>query len=1469
MLLAADVATDQFDYAPGSTALITTFSDGGSDHNFQVGEAIQFQVFRIDGIADNAPGNLPWKVTDGVGGFDAYVDETGIRIAPDRDGITDGRIETDWFVGSEYANSSLEVRALGLTSGESATEAFHDSAIVITSNTAWSQITTGSGTNGRPTANDTIVVNQGVTLAVDVNGAVAGAVTLGNGAAGTATLVFDKGTIGATFGSLANNGTATVTFNNKGSTLTVGTANTSTTFAGTISGEGSLTKTGSGGLTLIAANTYSGGTRISGGFVAIGLNKGGVNGDSISPNGTSTSLGSGTIDIAAGASLHLNTAGLNIANAIILNGMSYGQYSGGPTPTNGGPWNGAIMGASVAGKVSNTISGTITLNATSNITTNYVDKKLFITGKVTGPGGLVIDNTAPNNRLGSFVELDNPANDYQGDTTVQGGNSSGSTYDPTLRQGAANAIPSGAGKGNLVVNGQLDGGGYGLVVKGLSGSGTIQYAPTLQVGNSDASGSFSGIISGNVVLTKVGAGTFTLSGANTFTGGTNINGGVLALGSTGALGTTGTISFGGGTLQHSANNTTSYAARFSTADNQPYSIDTNGQNVSLGAALTSSSGSLRKLGAGTLTLSGTNTYTGGTIVSAGTLAYSASNQLSDTGSVTVTGGTLALGGYTDTVGAVSLLGEGTITGGVVANADFENVVVTEFAKPSGASWSYTNNAYISANDSPYGFANTTSGSQFAILQSYSGTVSSLSQTISLTTAGYASFAFRAQGRPGVSHGPAGIELVIDGTTQSTWPASAFTSGAWGDYISQPVSLSAGTHTLQFRNITDSGDVATAIDAIRVNLPGLTGSSYDLQSGTVSANLGGSAALAKTGPGTVTLSGANTFTGDTTINGGVLKIDASNILPDSGAVILNGGSLNLGASSDTIGSLTGPGTVTATTGVLTVTGRLAGAVATGNIGLRPQATWSPSVVLQAGGTSTVAGLTVAGSVDLGGSSLDLAITGRADVGQSVKLVDNDGSDPVIGSFAGLPGGTVFLAGNGQTFRIDYAGGDGNDVVLTRVLVGLTVTGITVDSRPYDGGTIVPLNLSQATLGGLLTADSSTTLVTAGATGAYGDPNASSNKPVTVTGLSLTGALADNYVLLVPNVLGTIAKAAATISVTGYTGTYDGASHTATGTAKGVLGETLAGLSLAATARTNAGTSTTDAWTFTDATGNYENKSGTVTTTIAKANPTVSVTGYTGTYDGASHTATGTAKGVLGETLAGLSLAATARTNAGTSTTDAWTFTDATGNYENKSGTVTTTIAKANPTVSVTGYTGTYDGASHTATGTAKGVLGETLAGLSLAATARTNAGTSTTDAWTFTDSTGNYENKTGTVTTTITKAAPTISVTGYSGTYDGASHTATGTAKGVLGETLAGLSLAATARTNAGTFTTDAWTFTDSTGNYESKTGSVTTTIAKANPTVSVTGYTGTYDGASHTATGTAKGVLGETLAGLDLAATAR
>src|SRR5205823_3125457 len=129
------------------------------------------------------------------------------------------------------------------------------------------------------------------------------------------------------------------------------------------------------------------------------------------------------------------------------------------------------------------------------------------------------------------------------------------------------------------------------------------------------------------------------------------------------------------------------------------------------------------------------------------------------------------------------------------------------------------------------------------------------------------------------------------------------------------------------------------------------------------------------------------------------------------------------------------------------------------------------------------------------------------------------------------------------------------------------------------------------------------------------------------------------------------------------------------------------------------------------------------------------------------------------------------------------------------------------------------------------------------------------------------NASGTVSDSIAKANPTVNVSPYSVTYDGDTHMAAGTAKGVKNETLTGLDLTGTTHTNAGTYPTDAWTFTDSTGNYNNTSGTVSDGISKANATISVTPYSVTYDGNSHSASGTAKGVKNENLTGLDVSGT--
>jgi hypothetical protein len=462
-------------------------------------------------------------------------------------------------------------------------------------------------------------------------------------------------------------------------------------------------------------------------------------------------------------------------------------------------------------------------------------------------------------------------------------------------------------------------------------------------------------------------------------------------------------------------------------------------------------------------------------------------------------------------------------------------------------------------------------------------------------------------------------------------------------------------------------------------------------------------------------------------------------------------------------------------------------------------------------------------------------------------------------------------------LSLGGANAGNYSLTALALSANIAPATVSAsiignpaKTYDGSTSASLTPPNFSLSGLASGENFTVTQTSGT---YNTPNVATAVTVSVSlsAVDFTpspGTLASNYTLPTSaSGPGHIDRASATISVTPYSVTYSGAAHTAAGTAKGVLNDNLAGLDLSGTTHTSAGDYPADPWTFTDVTGNYNNANATVHDHIDRADPVVSVTPYSLPYSGAAHTATGTAKGVLNETLVGLDLSGTTHTNAGDYSIDPWTFTDVTGNYNNASGTVHDHIDKANAVVSVTPYSLTYSGAAHTASGTAKGVLNESLGGLDLSGTTHTNAGDYPADPWTFTDVTGNYNNATGTVHDHIDKANAVISVTPYSVTYSGVAHTATGTAKGVLNENLGGLDLSGTSHTDAGDYVSDAWTFTDPNGNYNNANGTVHDHIDKANAVVSVTPYSVTYSGAAHTATGTAKGVLNEILAGLDLSGT--
>ncbi|OYW22074.1 MAG: hypothetical protein B7Z52_00010 [Burkholderiales bacterium 12-64-5] len=156
-------------------------------------------------------------------------------------------------------------------------------------------------------------------------------------------------------------------------------------------------------------------------------------------------------------------------------------------------------------------------------------------------------------------------------------------------------------------------------------------ATTLQLGLS-TNYTLSNVISGDGSISKNGGGTLILTGANTYTGGTTISAGTLQIGDGG---TTGSIE---------GNVVNNGILVFNRTDGSTFLGDISG------------SGRVVKEGTGSITLSGTNTYTGGTTINAGTLRVSSDESLGAASStLTLNGGTLS-GGGTFTVARAVVLG---------------------------------------------------------------------------------------------------------------------------------------------------------------------------------------------------------------------------------------------------------------------------------------------------------------------------------------------------------------------------------------------------------------------------------------------------------------------------------------------------------------------------------------------------------------------------------------------------------------------------------------------------------------------------------------------------------------------------------------------------------------------------------------------------------------------------------------------
>ena len=717
-------------------------------------------------------------------------------------------------------------------------------------------------------------------------------------------------------------------------------------------GTGTLSKDGLGSLILTNSNIYTGSTSISAGVLNIQNNN---------------ALGTGTANVSGTSTLQLQN-NLVVANALRLSGSGF----------NGG---GALENLSG----STTCSGLVTLTGTARInadagTTLLLTNAGTITGAnfdllVGGSGNTLIKSiigttTGDLTKDGSGSLTLTGISTYTGTTTISNGTlqignglsgSDGSISTSVLVVNNAALIYALAGAstyGNVISGtGTLAMTGSGaLTLTGTNtytGSTTIS-SGTLQIGNgsvgkdgdiatssgilnngnlvynlsSSATRIYSNSITGGGALTKLGAGSLTLTGLNNYIGGTTITGGTLQIGN-GVSGSDGSIESTSGIVNNGA---------------LIYSLSSTASRTF--SNVISGTGSLTETGSGTLALNGANTFTGNTLITGGTLVLgnnlalqnSVFNTSASANSLTIFSGTSTFGGLIgsgtlgqiitnyNTLSTLTLNNRtgvsSTYSGVITDGAPGMNLVKTgSGTQVLSGSTSYTGATTILSGTLGAGGTNTLSansgftltGTSSLNLNGFMNTIGSLAASSTTTT---------------VSLGAASLTTGNDNT--STTFAGAITGSGSLTKIGTGMFTLTGNNSYTGRTTITGGtlqvgDGSLGNDSLISSTSGIVNNGtlvYNLSStatSTVAIGISGSGALTNSGSGTLVLAAINTFTGVTTINSGTLQI-GTGVSGSDGFIGNSSGIVNNAALVYNNYSLSGTyGNVISGTGSLTLNG----------------------------------------------------------------------------------------------------------------------------------------------------------------------------------------------------------------------------------------------------------------------------------------------------------------------------------------------------------------------------------------------------------------------------------------------------------------------------------------------------------------------------------------------------------------------
>ncbi len=580
-----------------------------------------------------------------------------------------------------------------------------------------------------------------------------------------------------------------------------------------------------------------------------------------------------------------------------------------------------LDGGGLLGDVTKTISRAISITANGGTARVYGSATLTLSGVVSGAGTLTKTDSGT-------LTLSNAANTRTGPISVAGGILSIAAAGNLGTSAASLSFPT-AGAGLTIT-------GTAVALANNVSLGAVTGNINLDTPNSSST-IFNGTVSGGGASTvwflRGGAsgqnsGAITLNGNNTGLLGTlNVQRGPLILGNANAAGST-SITLDSnknpnGALQFSGSFTIANNVLINSGTTQPIGVST-GLSANISGVISSAAGQgIEKVGAGQLTLSNNNTYSGATTVSAGILSLDYGTQdnskLADAAVLTLAGGTLDITStsattHVEVVGSTTVTANSSITrsgssankidlGAITNSAGVLNIAGDNIATTTNALANGLLPGFITVN----GGLATKDGSNNILAYTGYTDVNRLGGTI-------------ADGAG------SNVRIIEAGASGSVTLAAAGTTNMGtlfnaGTIASTLVDIGSG-NILRFNDI---GSILAGTNGLTINNGILTAGGIDNTAGTVDVfnasatattigsviadNGSGVVGLAKSGAGVLILSGVNTHTGASTVNLGTLALSGGNAIPDAATVTLSnnaGVALRLDAS-ETIGTISASGT----------------------------------------------------------------------------------------------------------------------------------------------------------------------------------------------------------------------------------------------------------------------------------------------------------------------------------------------------------------------------------------------------------------------------------------------------------------------------------------------------------------------------------------------------------------------------------